>query len=537
MTFPYGCAEQISSALLPNLSLKQLINLPVIGKIAGKLIDQKNLQKNVESGLQSLYKLQQENGGWGLWETSQATPHVTSYVLFTLNEAKKAGYTVDVNVVNRGVNFLKNHLGNNNVSKFVVTDGADLVISEITSGTFVPKVASPSKYEFNARAFALYVLAEMGQGDMGLTNNLFESRKNLSLSAQAYLTMALQDLSWQEKLKGAALQETIKKIDTLKSEILVKAKETPRGVQFEETTPDYKFFDSNNRTTALVLQMLNRIDPANPLIPKILRYMLMEKKNGHLASTQETAVSLLALIEYLKSGGELSADYDGIITVNGAEKIHRSFSANNIETREEVKVSLTDLLQNNLDNEITATKNGKGKMYFDMNLQYFLPTEQITARDEGIEVHQQYFAVDDKKEENPVTSVKVGDNLKGKMTIIVPEDRYYVLVEDFLPAGLEGVDFSLKTAQQQLQEDNQGKGGACYSWDCFNEIWRFNHTEVKDDRMSYFADFLPKGVYEIEYFVRATTPGAYHDLPALAQETYFPEVFGRSEGRKFSITN
>lgn len=524
MTYPYGCAEQVASALLPNVTIKQMLSLPALGKIAAKLVDQKTLQKNVESGLQALYKLQQGNGGWGLWETSEATPHLTSYVLFALNESKKAGYTVDDNVMNRGVNFLKSKIGSNSVK-----------ISQLTNSTL--SSTKYDKYNLDSRAFALYVLAEMGKGDLALSNNLFDLRKNLNLSAQAYLVMDLQKLITQEKLGGAALQEVQKKIDTIKNEILARAKESPRGVHFEENTLDYQFFDTNNRTTALILQMLNRLDPANPLVPKMLRYMLLEKKNGHFASTQETAVSLMALIEYLKTSGELNVDYDGIVTVNGAEKLHKGFTENNIEAREEVTIPLKDLLQNNLDNEITAVRNGNGKMYFDMNLQYFLPTEQIKARDEGIEVHQQYFATDDKKEENPLTSIKVGENLKGKMTIIVPEDSYYVLVEDFLPAGLEGVDFSLKTSEQQLQDQNDGKGSMCLTWDCYNELWRFNHSEVLDDRMTYFADFLPKGVYEINYFVRATTPGTYHDLPAMASETYFPEVFGRSEGRMFMVTN
>jgi uncharacterized protein YfaS (alpha-2-macroglobulin family) len=66
-------------------------------------------------------------------------------------------------------------------------------------------------------------------------------------------------------------------------------------------------------------------------------------------------------------------------------------------------------------------------------------------------------------------------------------------------------------------------------------MWAFNYNEVRDDRMMFFADYLPKGVYELEYFVRATSPGKFHDLPALAQELYFPEVFGRSEGKIFEV--
>jgi len=331
-----------------------------------------------------------------------------------------------------------------------------------------------------------------------------------------------------------------KRIDTLKGEILNVAKETPRGVHFEEVTPDYRLFDTNTRTTALVLQMLSRVDSSNVLVPKILRHMLMEKKDGHYASTQETAVSLLALADYLKSSKELEPSYNGIIAVNNTEKLNKSFTQNNLNEVQTVTIPLNELLQNNQDNEVTATRDGVGKMYFDMNLKYYLPTEKIAARDEGIVVTQEYFGMDDKNMEKPVMNVKVGENLMGKMTVIVPEDRYYVMVEDFLPAGLEGVDFTLKTAQQSLQDTMEesggdGKGASCRYWDCWQELWRFNHSEVRDDRMMFFADFLPKGVYELKYVVRATSPGTFHDLPALAQETYFPEVFGRSSGGMFTV--
>ena len=54
--------------------------------------------------------------------------------------------------------------------------------------------------------------------------------------------------------------------------------------------------------------------------------------------------------------------------------------------------------------------------------------------------------------------------------------------------------------------------------------------------MMYFADYLPRGVYELDYYLRATSVGEFADLPALAQETYFPEVFGRSAGKFFRVT-
>ena len=508
--FPYGCAEQTASSLLPNLAVKEMAKLPGLG--VGKLIDEKKLQKNVEAGLQSLYKYQQSNGGWGLWENSVPTPYLSAYVLYTLHEAQKAGYTVDQKVMNRGVDYVKNSMSQ------LPLDAANT-------------------YNANSRSFALFVLAEIDKGDLGLSNNLYEYKKSLSLFGKAYLAMNYHGLIKKQKLEGASKDDAQKKIDTLKGEILNVAKETPRGVHFEEGHREYALFDTNTRTTALVLQMLSRVDNGSVMIPKILRHMLMEKKDGHFATTQETAVSLLALADYLKNSHELEPSYNGVITLNSVEKLNGSFTQKNLGDVQTVDIPLSDLLPNNQDNEVTASRDGTGKMYFDMNLKYYLPTEKIDSRDEGIFVTQDYFMMADKKFEAPVETVQIGDNLMGRMTIVVPEDRYYVMVEDFLPAGLEGVDFDLQTSQQSLRDtmEESGKGQSCTGWECWYEMWRFNHSEVRDDRMMFFADFLPKGVYELKYVVRATTPGTFHDLPALAQETYFPEVFGRSAGRSFTV--
>ncbi len=518
--FPYGCVEQTASAILGNLAAKNLMD---IMPSDNKVIDLKDLQHKVEIGLQGLYKYQQPDGGWGLWYSSRTAPYLSAYALFTLNEANKAGYSVDEKVFNNGLMYLKKLLQNQQIQK-------------------------NNNYEANTRAFVLYVLSEMGEGDLGLSNNLLEYRDNLNLFAKTYLAMDFYNRLKRETLESSVQNNIQKNIDVLKRDIVSRAKETPRGAHFEEKQHDYAAFDTDTRTDALVLQMLAKIDPENPLAPKLLRHLLIAKKDGHFSSTQETVVSLLALVDYLKISHEFDVDYTGAIAVNNVPKLKKSFTKKNIfssEKEDKLVIPLTDLLPNNQDNEIVAMRSGKGKMYVDMNLKYYVPTEEIAQKDEGIVVTQEYFGLDDKKQEHPLTEVKVGENLKGKITVIVPENRYYVMVEDFLPAGLEGIDFTLKTSQQGLQEgcephnDGEGGGGGGGGggkiYACADTNWAFNYSEVRDDRMMYFADFLPKGVYEIQYFARATTRGVFHDLPTVASELYFPEVFGRSKGRSFVV--
>jgi uncharacterized protein YfaS (alpha-2-macroglobulin family) len=58
---------------------------------------------------------------------------------------------------------------------------------------------------------------------------------------------------------------------------------------------------------------------------------------------------------------------------------------------------------------------------------------------------------------------------------------------------------------------------------------------MRDEKVVLFADYLPKGTYEYTYTFRATLPGEYQVMPTVASEMYFPEVFGRSDGRLLTI--
>ncbi|OQA14779.1 MAG: hypothetical protein BWY63_03085 [Chloroflexi bacterium ADurb.Bin360] len=58
---------------------------------------------------------------------------------------------------------------------------------------------------------------------------------------------------------------------------------------------------------------------------------------------------------------------------------------------------------------------------------------------------------------------------------------------------------------------------------------------MRDEKVVLFADVLGAGTYEYSYTFRATLPGEYRVIPTVAKEFYFPEVFGRSDGRLLTI--
>jgi len=172
-----------------------------------------------------------------------------------------------------------------------------------------------------------------------------------------------------------------------------------------------------------------------------------------------------------------------------------------------------------------------------------VPDVQSLSR--GMSISRQYYASDDKCFAplkagetqipcTPVKTAKVGDVLQVKLSIVAPTDLYYVMVEDPLPAGMEAVDTSLKTTSQtgqspQLNSTDKYSYSDGWGW------WWFTHSELRDEKVALFATNLPAGTYEYTYQIRAGVDGTFNVLPAHAEEMYFPEVFGRSDGSQFVI--
>ena len=163
----------------------------------------------------------------------------------------------------------------------------------------------------------------------------------------------------------------------------------------------------------------------------------------------------------------------------------------------------------------------------------------VRADDGGIGVERWYESFTTGK---PLTSVREGELVRVRLRVLVPSDREFVAITDPLPAGLEAVDLSLRTsstlapfAGAPRREGSAGTtappGGRWMygSWD--SGWWTpWEHKEIRDDRVHWFARHLWKGTFEISYVARATTAGTFVRPPAYAEEMYNPAVHGRSDG-------
>ena len=113
----------------------------------------------------------------------------------------------------------------------------------------------------------------------------------------------------------------------------------------------------------------------------------------------------------------------------------------------------------------------------------------------------------------PVSAVQVGDVVSVTVTIVAPNDLYYVLVEAPVPAGTEPLDPNLPTGFQYDQQGqpilkpiNAAEGG----W----YAWTPASLDYQADKVAMFATFLPAGSYQYTFEVRAAYAGDYNVPPA-----------------------
>jgi uncharacterized protein YfaS (alpha-2-macroglobulin family) len=544
--YPYGCLEQLTSRLIPFVELRKLHSKfgvawegatqderdatkaedafihSWIGGETLAIYDTNDPDVVIRKTLAAIEKLQNHDGGFKYWGDAQCSNEWTSaYAVLVLKRALDVGYPVDEEVLSRGQDYL-----------------ADTVAAGRCTSCWGQCVAPDDATRVNA----LYALARTGKPKASYYPELFARRDKLPLFAQAMLDDAM--------FVGGGDRAQAK---TLFQELLNHAKETPKGVHFEESDPlTYaSVWSSDTRTTAIVLQTLTDIAPDHPYVSKIGNYLTTVRKgDGRFRNTQEAAFSLMALSEVVATKEKDEPDFTAKVTLAQETLASATFKGRSMDAQtahvDIGKIAAAGTGQLPFD----FTKTGPGVHYYGALLRYAPTTMPMDALDRGMVV-QRWF--EPWQGGGQITAAHAGDLVRIRLRVGTPQARDWVAVEVPLPAGLEAVDTTLATTAQnataphqeaddseETESDEETYADGRDNEGSFSEyastFWSpFNHTEKRDDRVVLFADHLPPGVHVASFVARATTPGEYLMKPAHAEEMYDPEVFGRSTGGTFKV--
>jgi len=485
--YPYLCMEQTVSRFLPNVITARALKDSGISSVGL----QAGLGTNVKIALQRIYAKQNYDGGWNWWDGEKSDPQTSAYVVYGLIEAQDSGYTVSETVLANGIDYLKKN---------------------------IPALRrNDATWQFNRTAFMLYVLARGEELQASQTNFIYEYRTSLSLYGKAYLAQALYLLDPEDG-----------RINSLLSDLEAATVLSAAGAHWEESAHDYWNWNTDTRTTAIVLNAFVQLDPQSPVTANAVRWLMAHREQGRWHTTQETVWSLIALTNWMSASNEYDTDYAFAIGLNGEMLEQGEATRENLTQSVRLQVELEDLLKETANYLVFTRGDGTGNLYYSAYLSAELPVESIEPLDQGVSLSRQYFALDDLK--TPLTEIQRGELVRVRLTVVIPAAVHYIVVDDPLPAGLEAIDSTILTdtavPASYTLTDYEERG---WGW------WYFTHTELRDEKIVLSADYLPAGTYVYTYLARASTAGMFKVIPPTASEFYFPDVGGRGAGSVFEV--
>ena len=492
--YPYGCAEQRSSAALALLlaaDLGEAFHLPGIEPGELKPLVQKTL-KEVEA-------YQCDNGGFVYWRGEPciyASAYLTSYVLHVFQTGLKLGYTITPGVMDRGYDFLEQNLNS-------------------------PKPENEGWWPaYTAwQAFAVKVLAEGGRNEDSHVTRLYAYLDRMPVFAMAYLADAMQAMGDKGPRPQALRKRMLNAV-------------LPEGgtAHVEELSDPYLlwFWNSNIRSTAIVLNTLVKTG-GDELVPRFVRWLLQAREKGRWGTTQENAYAMEALVAYYRTFETDVPDFRAVVSMGSKVLGSETFKGRSSEARKGglPMASLLSAAPAGRKVPLTFAKEGTGRLFYTARLRYAVDQAAWQPMNEGFVIERSYAPRVEGGESPASTSFKAGDLVKVTLSVKVTKEQRYVAVTDPLPAGFEPVESWFATTARSLSEEQQNEESQQGDWMAWWKRGGFDHVERHDDRVLLFATRLAEGVHTFSYVVRATTAGTFQVAPARAEAMYEPQVFGR----------
>jgi uncharacterized protein YfaS (alpha-2-macroglobulin family) len=290
------------------------------------------------------------------------------------------------------------------------------------------------------------------------------------------------------------------------------------------------FWNSNARSTAIVLNSLVNAAAGAEEVRPIVRWLMAVRKNGRWGNTQENAYAMESLVAYYRRYESVVPDFTGVAMLGDQTVAREQFKERSTQAavRELPMGQVLAAAPAGSSRPLTFARDGAGTLFYTTRLRYASDELFQQGLDNGIRIERSFAPYVENGSRPAATSYKAGDLVRVTLTLRLTKERRFVAVTDPLPAGFEPLESWFATTARSIGTSEPNQDDADSSWESWWQRGGFDHVERHDDRVELFATRLAEGRHTFTYVVRATTAGTFRTAPARAEEMYEPEIFGRT---------
>ncbi|MDQ3070968.1 MAG: MG2 domain-containing protein, partial [Acidobacteriota bacterium] len=501
--YPYGCVEQRASR---TLALMLAADLGGAFRLEG--LAPAELRARAQRAIDELLTFQCAEGGFAFWpgQCGVRSPYLTSYVADVLQTAAKLGYRTDATVLAQTYSYLETAL-------------------QQPEGTNPGWVTAYTAWQ----AFTVRTLARGGHPQDSTVTRLYGFINRMPVFALSYLADAMR----AAKANDPRLAEIERRIQNS-----IRTESASAHVDELDDPELLWLWNSDVRSTAIVMTGLIDRGRAGTLAPSMARYLLDVREDGRWNDTQENAMALTALVAYYRAFESTEPDFAASALLGTKPVASAQFRGRSTAAATAL-VPLADVMAAaaGAARELVLEKQGAGTLFYGARLRYQLDPVTALARDNGIRIERRFEPFAENGTRPAATAFAAGDLVRVVLTITAPAERRFVAVTDPLAAGFEAVDGWFLTTARDLARGASASGGDDEDGGWLERMRRggFDHVEKFDDRVQLFATRLGDGRHEFSYLVRATTAGTFLAAPAWVEQMYAPEVNGRTPPARIEI--
>ena len=437
--YPYGCAEQTTSSVFPQLFIEKLST--------SKDYDKTEILNNINAGISRLQLFQLSDGSFSYWPgDSETSDYATNYIGHFLVCAKKNGYYVPDSMYDAWLNYT----------------------SKKVRGTSIG-----SDYDINWKCYALYLLALAGRENVSEMNYMYENHfKLMNQTTKMYLAAAYKLAGEEQVAKTVASNINLVSIKKMFDDI------------YKRDRYYYNYsYGSMLREVAVYLDCYYTVFGKRD--DEAFDEILTSLRSKDWYSTQTTAYSLVALSNMVNQ--DTKDEIKGVVEIDGEKTEYTTQDQHRVLIKEGAK-------------EIKVIPDTNGMTYVNYFWEGVPVNSEVEDYSDGFSIERNYY--DDEGKAFDASSTKSGNTFWIEV-VVKPTKRNMDRIENIaltqvLPSGWEIENLRLTDTKSPKWVEEKSKDTRITYTDIRDDrvMWFFDYSYDKEYRFFVKINSVTKGEFD-----------------------------------------